>query len=143
MNTTFYDDYDVDNIDLEEEMYLRDISEEEEDEEEIIDVNESSDSEDAENDETSSDIEKKHRKKGKTGRNISITENYLESQLKIKWENNRDELRFLYDNSVKYIGHVVHKISNGKYIFEVKILDDTENTKTLKALYLAKISKIK
>lgn len=140
-----YDNYDEDNIDLEQEMYLRDIAEEEEEIEELeeSDDNTSSDSDNENesdlNSDDSSSSDKKTRKP--RGRNIKITEKYLEKQLSLNVETYRDDLKFLYDNEV-YVGKVVNKLREGVYVFDVK-LDNVNEPKKLKMIKFNKIHKIK
>lgn len=138
-------DYDVDNIDLEEEMYLRDIAEEEEEAARLAEESEneesSSDNSDETSDDTSDEVTETHNKRGRKPkpRTIKITESYLQKQLDLKMENKRDILVFGY-NGIRYSGKVIYKIREDNYVFDVKEEGSTEKP-TLKQMKLSKITK--
>ena len=110
----FDSNYDIDNIDLQEEMYERDINEEE-----------------AENEKKLEEMLEEESEEAAISLRRALTARNLNNDLDIKNERDRNVYTFKYRGDV-YTGFVIFKLDKNTYIFSVKDKDSSTGYKSKK-----------
>lgn len=110
----FDSNYDIDNIDLQEEMYERDIIEEE-----------------AENEEQLEEMLEEEAEETAISLCRALTARNLNNDLDIKNEKDRTVYTFKYRGDV-YTGFVIFKLDKNTYIFSVEDKDSSNGRKSKK-----------
>lgn len=110
----FDSNYDIDNIDLQEEMYERDINEEE-----------------AENEKKLEEMLEEEAEEAAISLRRALTARNLNNDLDIKNERDRNVYTFKYRGDV-YTGFVIFKLDKNTYIFSVKDKDSSTGYKSKK-----------
>lgn len=110
----FDSNYDIDNIDLQEEMYERDINEEE-----------------AENEKKLEEMLEEEAEEAAISLRRALTARNLNNDLDIKNERDRNVYTFKYRGDV-YTGFVIFKLDKNTYIFSVKDNDSSTGYKSKK-----------
>lgn len=119
----FDSNYDIDNIDLQEEMYERDIIEEE-----------------AENEEQLEEMLEEEAEEIAISLRKALTARNLNNDLDIKNEKYRNVYTFKYHDEV-YTGFVIYKLNKNAYIFSVED-NDSPNGRKSKKFNLSEIKQI-
>ena len=124
--------YDIDNVDLEEQMLIQDLEEEFKEEQNIQDL-EKEQEENKQQEENDKSFYQSRRVLNTKNLNIDLDINAEDLRPKYIWKSNKD--------NQLYYGCVVHKIDKDTYIFNCAIKDTSEYK--LKKFNLSDIQQIK